>query len=55
MIPARAKQDMRRNLTPSQKAALALELEKQLAAEARKRMLAAQNNNAGRVASGTIS
>jgi hypothetical protein len=40
----------RRNLTPSQKEPLGIELKKQLAAEAKKRMLAAQNNNAGRAA-----
>lgn len=38
----------RRNLTPSQKAALALELEKQLAEAAKLRRRATQNNNAGR-------
>jgi hypothetical protein len=36
----------RRNLTPSQKAALAVELEKQLAAAAKLRRRATQNNDA---------
>jgi hypothetical protein len=38
----------RRNLTPSQKAALALEIEKQLAEAAKLRRRATQNNNAGK-------
>jgi hypothetical protein len=38
----------RRNLTPSQKAALAVEIEKQLAEAAKLRRRATQNNDAGR-------
>ena len=44
----------RRNLTPSQKAVLALEIEKQLADVAKLRRRATQNNNAGRAVGATL-
>ena len=44
----------RRHLSSSQLAIVALEVEKYLAVEAKERMIAAQNNDAGRAASQII-